>query len=370
MEVQPMNEDNIKELYESIQLREEQNKKILCAIEKKYQSKKKSCSTYVVTIAASFALFFMGSMLWYMGIHLQKENDTLTKEKMVIKETEQPKIAGETEDLRAKILEHPGELIYLTSENLDGIDQALIDLNGDGKKEHLRFVLKETSSSQHYKGDLYVNDVNLKTISGRKGDLGQGIDADIYGISLGTEDIYLVTLDSKGESGVTTHFYSYTENTKKAPSKGHYVVNNVGQLDTDIRHCEIKDGIITGTVFKNFMGTDCINMQWSISSDSSQSIVPSSPNGYFTYAATYPVKLKEALPVAPDLNHPNTTIIMKPQKVQYTRISADFNMIYLEAEDGTTGWMEITHTEENPVGHVVALGQPVFEVFDGLRSAG
>lgn len=361
-----MKEDNIKELYESIQLSENQNARILSAIEKKYESKKKSWSTYAITVAASFALLFMGSMIWYMGIHLQEENDTSTKKEIVTTETKHSNIAGETEDLRAKILENPGELVYLTSENLDGVDQALIDLNGDGEKEHLRFVLKETSSSQHYKGDLYVNNAKLKNVSGRKGDLGQGIDADIYGISLGTEDIYLVSLNSEVENGATTRFYSYTKDT----SKNSYVLNNAGQLDTDIRHCEIKDGKITGTVCKDFMGTDCINMQWSISSDSSRSIVPDSKNGYFTYATTYTVNLKEKLPVAPDLAHPDATIIMKPQKVQYTRINVDFNMIYLEAEDGTTGWMKITHTEENQLGHVVALNKKVFEVFDGLRYAG
>lgn len=361
-----MNENNIKELYESIQLSEEQNAKILSAIKKKYQLKKKSWPTYIIRSAASLALFFMAGTIWYVGIHLQKEHDTLTKEPVVTTATIDSQITGQKEDLRSKILENPGELFYLTSENLDGINQALIDLNGDGEKEHLRFVLKETSSSQYYKGDLYVNNAKLKNVSGHKGNLGQGIDADIYGISLGTEDIYLVTLDSKGENGAATHFYSYTKDT----SQNNYVLNNAGQLDTDIRHCQIKDKMITGTICNHIMGTTCINMQWSISSDASRSIVPTSPNGYFTYVDNYTANLKEALPVAPELDHPDAIIIMKPQQVRYTRISMDFNMVYLEAEDGTTGWVEVTHTKENSIGHVVALQKDVFEIFDGLSSAG
>ncbi len=82
------------------------------------------------------------------------------------------------------------------------------------------------------------------------------------------------------------------------------------------------------------------------------------------YGIENPLRLLETLTVYSEKNEKSQAFIMKPQNVYC--VSTDLKeWIYLEAEDGTKGWLRIEF-----YGKIPSLGKDSREVFEGLSFAG
>ena len=218
-----------------------------------------------------------------------------------------------------------------------------IDLNGDGKLESIYYSLD----------DFKINDVSYK----------KDIE-DVYWDNPNQYAFIIVDLDKKDNQkeivlnvegpsdDPAAHFYTYKNGLIK-----------LGKAETALNYTSFDgEGNFYGDVRLNILQTWFAPETWSLKDNK---IVRNTehiyyPNQYIENRIT----LKEELPVYENLIDSKQPTIVKPQEVRITRTD-NKKFCYLEAEDGTTGWFEVTEFFK-----IVELDNKIAtDVFEGLCMA-
>jgi len=218
-----------------------------------------------------------------------------------------------------------------------------IDLDGDGKLENIYYSLE----------DFKINDVSYK----------KEIE-DVYLDNPEQHTFIIVDLDKKDNQkeivlkvegpsdDPATHFYTYKDGLIK-----------LGKAETALNYTSFDgEGNFYGDVRLDILQTWFAPETWSLKDNK---IVRNTDHIYYPnqYIGSR-VILKEELPVHENLTDSKQPTIVKPQEVKITRTD-NKKFCYLEAEDGTTGWFEVTGFFK-----IVALDNKIAtDVFDGLCMA-
>lgn len=130
--------------------------------------------------------------------------------------------------------------------------------------------------------------------------------------------------------------------------------------EIDIRQCSIgSDGIIKGSLWKEIVQTDFIEVCWQLE----DGMLTEIPQETYDFLAGNSVELLETLPLHEDIGSTGTFLI-QPQQVVFLKITADWEWVFLKAGDGSQGWVHIQDFE------VVELQKNVMDVFAGRYIAG
>lgn len=351
-----MKKKELQDLYGSMELSDAVNEKVLAEIKKGYRHRRKKWVNYALVAVAMLTALFVGGNLFYMTVRLQNEQEAgrnpLQETPLPSDATDMEGISGENKDFRKLLLENTGKSICISNKNENGDYQSLIDLDGDGEKEFVTLTINEENAGD-YKASLCVEDAVLE-IEGSK----EEEDLYLYAISLEKEQIYLFTLGTNGKQS-TTHFYMYGKNymTQK------WQLWDKQEMAADIRECAVENGIVKGLA-EDPNGYGKIAMEWSMETGG-EGIGLYSADGSLVYEydrenqhqKEYNLTLMKEVPVQKELGYPETSFTMQPQDVKITKITGYYSDLYVEAEDGTAGWVQVED------GKLVDLDENVSRVF-------
>lgn len=218
-----------------------------------------------------------------------------------------------------------------------------VDLDGDGKLENIYYSLE----------DFRINGVSYR----------KDIE-DVYLNFPNQNSFIIVDLDKKdnqkeivlkvegSSDDPVAHFYAYKNGLIK-----------LGKAETELNYTSFDgEGNFYGNVRLDILQTWFAPETWSLNDNK---IVRNTNHIYYPnqYVGSK-VILKEELPIQENLTDSNETIIVKPQEVKITRTDNE-KFCYLEAEDGTAGWFEVTDFYK-----IVELDNEIAtNVFEGLCMA-
>ena len=218
-----------------------------------------------------------------------------------------------------------------------------IDLNGDGKLESIYYSLD----------DFKINDVSYK----------KDIE-DVYWDNPNQYTFIIVDLDIKDNQkeivlnvegpsdDPAAHFYTYKNGLVK-----------LGKAETALNYMSFDgEGNLYGDVRLDILQTWFAPEIWTLKDNK---IVRNTEHIYYpNQYIENRIILKEELPVHENLTDSKQPTIVKPQEVKITRTD-NKKFCYLEAEDGTTGWFEVTEFFK-----IVELDNKIAtDVFEGLCMA-
>lgn len=212
-------------------------------------------------------------------------------------------------------------VLYNVSHRIRNRNMAYLDMDGDGKAE--KIVLEPSPET---KPDT-APDEPLRYYRLRIGE-----DAlDGYGYSMANTlfafrlngQMLLALYEDGPSADPCTYFYRY-ENGK---------IKEAGSIEADIRQCSIgSDGIIKGSLWKEIVQTDFIEVRWQLKDGMLMEI----PQETYDFLAGNSVELLETLPLHEDIGSTGTFLI-QPQQVVFLKITADWEWVFLKAGDGSQG---------------------------------
>ena len=262
------------------------------------------------------------------------------------------------ENARARIL--AGEILCMdvTEEN----DTAgNLDLDGDGKAERIYLEAVDGYDGSRLRSDyrIRVNDVYFEKY-------GDTVRPQVMTFSPDGETILLAVYDDGPSSDPLTTFYKFDAAKQQVHEAG-YVTGDLLELEID------QEGVIICSYRADMIETQFIKGYWIW--DGKQIVLRDDEvYEYYQYTERYSddgtsweggyIKLKETLTVYAERNEESEAFTMKPQNVYCVRTDLK-EWIYLEAEDGTKGWLRVEF-----FGKIPSLGgKDSREVFDGLGFA-
>nr|WP_302020093.1 M56 family metallopeptidase [uncultured Acetatifactor sp.] len=238
--------------------------------------------------------------------------------------------------------------LYNVSHRIRNRNMAYLDMDGDGKAE--KIVLEPSAET---KPDT-APDEPLRYYRLQIGDdalegYGYSMANTVFAFQLNGQ--MLLALYEDGPSAdPCTYFYRYENGN----------IKEAGSIETDIRRCSISsDGIIRGSLWKEIVQTDFIEVCWRLE----DGILTEIPQETYDFLSGNSVELLEALPLHEDIGSSGTFLI-QPQQVIFLKTTADWEWILLKAQDGSQGWVHIQDFE------VVELRKNVMDVFAGRYMAG
>lgn len=238
--------------------------------------------------------------------------------------------------------------LYNVSHRVQNRNMAYLDMDGDGKAE--KIVLEPSAEAKpdtapeeplrYYR--LQIGDDALEGY-------GYSMANTLFAFQLNGQ--MLLALYEDGPSAdPCTYFYRYEDGK----------IREAGSMETDIRQCTIsRDGIIRGSLWKEIVQTDFIEVRWQLK----EGVLTEIPQETYDFLAGNSVELLEALPLHKDIGS-SSTFLIQPQQVIFLKITADWEWILLKAEDGSQGWVHIQDFQ------VVELRKNVMDVFAGRYMAG
>ena len=128
-----------------------------------------------------------------------------------------------------------------------------------------------------------------------------------------------------------TVFYKYADGK----------VFKAGSFDADIRYCEIREGMISGTIRRDIIQTDWIWVHWM---ETESGMLEEIPQEVYGFVSLNEIILLEPLPLHTEIGGKDTFKV-KPQKVTALEVSADGEWVLLDTEDGRQGWVHIENFE-------------------------
>ena len=262
-------------------------------------------------------------------------------------------------DARERILS--GEILCMdvTEEN----DMAgNLDLDGDGQQE--RIYLEAVDG---YDGDNFDSTYRIRVENAYYEDYGDIVRPQVMTFSPDGETILLAIYDDGPSGDPLTTFFRYDAAEQQLYEAG-YVTGDLLKLEID------EERIIICSY-----RADMIETQWIIGYwiwDGERIVLRDDEIYEFRmYGMRYSdtgemwedghLVLKEPLIVYAKRDESSASTIMNPQKVYCTKTDLE-EWIYLEAEDGTEGWLRV-----EPFGKIPSAGgKESWEVFEGLGFAG
>lgn len=245
------------------------------------------------------------------------------------------------------------QIIWKLDVNLDGKEET-ITLEGLDSDKNLAYY----DTLQNYR--IQVGESSLEVY-------GDNVAFELAAFSPDGKIILLAIYDDGPSADPITRFYCYDGDE----------LLEAGSISADIRTIEMPieekspfDGVYReedGT-FKATFRADLIQTQWAWGYWfwNGEAMVMREDTEYecVSYEGEYGwLTLLEPLEVYATMSENENPIIMSPQQVQCTRMGAE-EWIYLEAEDGTAGWLRLES------GSIPSLGEKFpWEVFEGLYLA-
>ena len=287
-----------------------------------------------------------GTPAAYHAMMLWAEGETVMNGKGIAELTDAEAQQFGLQATRAIQLSHSA--LYNVSHRIQNRNMAYLDMDGDGKVE--KIVLEPSPETKPDTADdeplrYYRLQIGDDVLDG----YGYSMANTLFALQLNGQ--MLLALYEDGPSAdPCTYFYRY-ENGK---------IKEAGSMETDIRQCSISnDGIIRGSLWKEIVQTDFIQVRWQLK----DGILTEIPQETYDFLSGNSVELREALPLHQDVGS-SETFLIQPQQVIFLKVTADWEWILLKAEDGSQGWVHIQDFE------VVELHKNVMDVFAGRYLAG
>lgn len=268
------------------------------------------------------------------------------------------------EDARARIL--AGEILCMdvTEEN----DTAgNLDLDGDGQTERIYLEAVDGYEMHGKKQVIRRGQYRIRVNDAYFEEYGDVVRPQVMLFSPDGATILLAVYDDGPSADPCTSFYRYDTGERQVYEAG-YVTGDLLELEID------KERVIACSYRADMIETQFIKGYWIW--DGKQIVLrDDGVYEYYQYRERYSddgtsweggyIKLRETLTVYAERNEESEAFTMKPQKVYC--VSTDLKeWIYLEAEDGTKGWLRVEF-----FGKIPSLGgKDSREVFDGLGFAG
>ncbi len=243
--------------------------------------------------------------------------------------------------VREYILAHPEELIKI-SNRYQGWTEAFIDMDGDGKAEEIVVEGIEEQYDAYDHHYLKCNDWKEERFSCR-------LSNEIWAFSPNGTNIFVVLYEDGPSADPKTGFWRYAE--------GRLV--EAGSIGHPIQNLDIREGVIHAAMGAYVLQTDWVFVQYGVNLSGDIALIPQQ---VYTFASQNDVSLKKNLTLYTSAKG-SENFVLEPQKVKFVQVTGDFSWVYLEAEDGQTGWFEVEDFD------TLADGRKTGEVFDGLYIA-
>ena len=242
-----------------------------------------------------------------------------------------------------------------------------LDLDGDGEKEVLYL-----EGYSDFIGDGYRDRGNALCLDDHYRvrvnetyyqDYCDYVDPELMAYSPDGETILLAIYDDGPSADSQTYFFRYD---------GESVIP-AGIIPDDIRTMEVvEQGVLKGNSGKYMIQTDCIVGYWIW--NGTEMVLREDEvyefTGYKWRTDEFPTILLMQLTVYEERSEESRAVIMKPQIVDIVRTDAK-EWIYLEADDGTAGWIRIEDGKVTSVASSYYTNEAdVDEVIYGLSHAG
>ncbi len=268
------------------------------------------------------------------------------------------------EDAEERILN--GEILYMEV-SPENNTAGRLDLDGDGEKEVL--YLDAVGDEFLYYDDGWDTSYGLNRIyrGGYRVRVNDQyyvesycntVDPILMAYSPNGKDILLAVYDAGPSGDPETFFYKYDDTG----------VQPAGVLPNDIRRAEIEDGIIKCTFRGDMIQTE---FAWGYFVWNGSEIVRRADDVFYFVddsewreTSELPLMLLKEITVYEERSEDSLAITMKPQKVRNVA-SDQKEWIFLEAEDGTKGWIRVEY-----YGYFPSEEADHFDLFYGLSMAG
>lgn len=251
-------------------------------------------------------------------------------------------------DARAQLLSDPGLILQLF-DHTKRETYAYVDLDGDDVAEKISFVAEDDGNTYDIMRDAhFVLKVDDSALDG----WAENLYNDLYAVSVDGEEILLALYADGPSSDSETLLYAYRDGE----------LQKVGELENDIRYCRIEDGFIYGAGGNWVIQSVGVDAKWRIGDHGELEWVEQDT---YEFAIQNDVTLLVNLPVhsAPDMDSESHEV--QPQTVKFIKTDSSFTWVYLEAEDGDSGWFKVER------GYLVTeLFMDSQDVFDNLILAG
>lgn len=249
--------------------------------------------------------------------------------------------------IRAELLAEPGKVLHLSMRTMTET-YAYIDMDGDGVTE--KIVLAPQDEERYY--DLSFDNYVLSVGDSSLVQWGENVHNDLYAFSMDGKEILILVLEDGPSADDASMLYAYREGK----------VVKVGQMASHICDGDVKNGRISGSERGDVIQSDYISVYWHIGESG---LLEKVPQDSYDYAAQNDIELLVALPVHKEHDLESEKFEIQPQTVKFLKTDSTFSWVYVQAEDGSAGWVYV----EN-FGHIVELGKDYDEVFEGLHMFG
>lgn len=251
-------------------------------------------------------------------------------------------------DIREQLLSSPGLILQLSNRTTTET-YAYVDLDGDDVAEKVSFIAEDEGNTYDIVPDAhFVLKVDDSALDG----WAENLYNDIYAVSVDGEEILLALYEDGPSSDPETLLYAYRDGK----------LQKVGELENDIRYCRIEDGFIYGAGDGQVIQSIWVDAKWRIGEQGELEWVEQDT---YEFTIQNDVTLLVTLPVhsAPDMDSESHEV--QPQTVKFIKTDSTFTWVYLEAEDGDSGWFKVER------GYFVTeLRMDSQNVFDNLILAG
>lgn len=205
--------------------------------------------------------------------------------------------------------------------NVERLGNAFsMDLDNDGKKENIRLSFDDEEEDENfYYGDYTLSVNNVSTSSA-----GANVRHDVYGVCLGTKDIYLIVFQDGPSDDPIAEFYRWKKN--KLIYAGEIEVY-IDDITTD------GHGFITGWTRSYAMDTNFMHGEWELGEDGYLYLAGSGQ--YEMSRKEYELKKQIRVYESNDKSSRSRKIDPQSISVEYTD-GGDW--VYIKAANGKWGW--------------------------------
>lgn len=234
-------------------------------------------------------------------------------------------------------------LLYEVNKIYNLGQSAEMDIDGDGKKDTITYVRGVSESGNSM--DHYVLTINENELKG----VGNRMEWDLLALSLDGKELFLIIYDDGPSADPLSSFYQYDDG----------ILEHIGDMDDDIRACQIKDNQIFGMFRCDLIQTQVAYGSWKINAEGK--LVAEEYEEYrLVDDDQYKSTLLMDLPVHKEKDLSTEITVIAPQKVAFLKTDLN-NWTYVEAVDGTGGWM---YNNEDRI--IEELGLAPMDVFENL----
>ena len=265
-------------------------------------------------------------------------------------------ISSMPEDAEQRVLS--GEILYMQVSR-DNHTAGRLDLDGDGQKEvlYLESLGNSFTGNGWSQGGSITADFRIRVNDSFYDQYCSNADPLLMAFSPDGKQILLAVYDDGPSNDPTTYFFRYDKTS----------VQPAGQIPADLRNATIDDNGVICCTFR----TDMIETEraWGYYYWNGTEILLREDEVYHfvddsAWRAEYnvPLVLLKEITVFAERSENSTPITMKPQEVRNAATDGS-EWIFLEAKDGTAGWIRVVQFR------FPSEGADVFELFEGLIMA-